>query len=165
MAKHTDDLWLGAKQLQSVSPAFSPPDSWAARMSEPAEAPATAAPGDKGPGKPEVGTLIIGPETSFVGTITACKRLVVGGLVEATLSRCQEVIVGKSGFLKGQARTETAEVEGRVEGELTVRKLLRIRAAGQVSGTTTYGEIEIERGGRILGQTGAREGAQPDRDW
>ena len=36
-----------------------------------------------------VGTLIIGPEISFVGEITACKRLVVDGLVEATLSQCQ----------------------------------------------------------------------------
>jgi cytoskeletal protein CcmA (bactofilin family) len=165
MANQTDDLRLGAKQVQTVAPAFSPPNSWVARMSEPAQTPAMTAPEDRAPSRPEVGTLIIGPEISFVGEITACKRLVVDGLVEATLSRCQEVVVGESGFLKGQARTETADVRGRVEGELTVRKLLRIRAAGQVSGTTTYGEIEIERGGRIIGQTEAREGAQSGRDW
>jgi len=33
-----------------------------------------------------------------------------------------------------------------------------VRAAGQVSGTVSYGEIEIERGGRISGQMKPQEG-------
>lgn len=107
--------------------------------------------------------MIIGPEISFVGEITACKRLVIDGLVEATLQRCEEVFIGESGFLKGHARTENAEVYGRVEGELIVRKRLLIRTAGHVSGSTTYGEIEIERGGKIVGQLEAREGVSPPR--
>jgi cytoskeletal protein CcmA (bactofilin family) len=164
MAKQTDDLSIGGRQVPAVAPAFSPPNSWVDRVKEPQQVPAITAPEeDKAPGKTDVGTLIIGPEISFVGEIAACKRLVVDGMVEATLQRCQELVVGERGFLKGQARTETAEVHGRVEGELTVRKLLRIRAAGQVSGTTTYGEIEIERGGRIVGQLEAREGVSPPR--
>ena len=39
----------------------------------------------------------------------------------------------------------------RVEGNLTVRKRLFIRATGRVSGTIRYGQIEIERGGQISG--------------
>lgn len=164
MAKQTDELRIGGRQVPAAPPAFSPPDSWVARITDSApQTPAATTEEDKAPGKPEAGTLIIGPEISFVGDISACKRLVVDGLVEATLERCQEVVVGETGFLRGQARTETAEVHGRVEGELIVRKLLRIRAAGQVSGTTTYGEIEIERGGRIIGKAEAREGAAPPR--
>jgi cytoskeletal protein CcmA (bactofilin family) len=113
----------------------------------------------------EVGTLIIGREISFIGQITACNRLVIEGIVEASLQGCQEVLIGETGFFKGQARTENAEVSGRMEGELIVRKRLLIRAAGHVSGTTTYGEIEIERGGRIVGETQAREGARPGGGW
>ena len=37
------------------------------------------------------------------------------------------------------------------EGDLTVRNRLLIRSTGQVKGTVRYGEIEIERGGRITG--------------
>jgi cytoskeletal protein CcmA (bactofilin family) len=111
----------------------------------------------------ETGTLIIGPGISFVGEITSCNRLVVDGMVEATLHRCQEVSIGEKGFFKGQARTENAEIRGRMEGELIVRKLLLVRTAGHVAGSTTYGEIEIERGGKIVGQLEAREGASPPR--
>jgi len=42
-------------------------------------------------------------------------------------------------------------VRGRFEGDLTVRKRLLIRSGGHVSGTVTYGEIEIESGGGISG--------------
>ena len=45
----------------------------------------------------------------------------------------------------------TDEVRGRIEGDLVVRKRLLIRAGGHVSGTITYGEIEIESGGKITG--------------
>jgi cytoskeletal protein CcmA (bactofilin family) len=132
---------------------------------QPAEVPIVLPPEDKQPDKVEAGTLIIGREISFAGEITACNRLVVDGIVEATLKRCNHVFIGDNGVFKGNARTENAEVSGRMEGELIVRKLLCIRAAGQVSGTTTYGEIEIERGGRIVGQAEAREGARQDGDW
>ena len=33
-----------------------------------------------------------------------------------------------------------------------MRKRLLVRATGRVSGKITYGEIEIERGGRISGE-------------
>jgi cytoskeletal protein CcmA (bactofilin family) len=163
LAKQTDDLQFG---IRPVQPALAPPNPLPPRAAGQTTQPAIAEPPeDRQPDKVEAGTLIIGREISFSGEITACDRLVVDGIVEATLKRCNHVFIGDNGVFKGNARTENAEVSGRMEGELTVRKLLRIRAAGQVSGTTTYGEIEIERGGRIVGQAEAREGARQDGDW
>ena len=108
----------------------------------------------------EASLLIIGHDTSFSGQISACKRLLVEGKAEAKLEKCQEIEITETGFLKGQASTENAEVRGRFEGEFTVKKRLLIRAGGQVYGSITYGEIEIERGGRLGGTaTDARKGA------
>ena len=42
-------------------------------------------------------------------------------------------------------------MQGSFEGNLVVSKRLQIRATGRVSGTIAYGEIEIERGGKISG--------------
>jgi hypothetical protein len=39
---------------------------------------------------------------------------------------------------------EEAEIQGRFEGNLVVRKRLLIKASGRVSGTIRYGQIEIE---------------------
>jgi cytoskeletal protein CcmA (bactofilin family) len=57
----------------------------------------------------------------------------------------------ETGVFEGQAATDNADVRGRFEGELAVRKRLLIRAGGHVSGTITYGELEIESGGKISG--------------
>jgi cytoskeletal protein CcmA (bactofilin family) len=59
--------------------------------------------------------------------------------------------IAESGLFKGSASIEEAEVRGRFEGNLTVRKRLLIRATGRVSGTIRYGQIEIECGGQISG--------------
>ena len=59
--------------------------------------------------------------------------------------------IAESGLFKGNAEIEQAEIRGQFEGELVVSKRLLIRATGHVSGTISYGEIEIERGGKVSG--------------
>ena len=52
---------------------------------------------------------------------------------------------------------EEAEISGTYEGELTVRNRLLIRSTGQVKGTVRYGELEIERGGKLSGSVSMLE--------
>jgi cytoskeletal protein CcmA (bactofilin family) len=61
------------------------------------------------------------------------------------------VIIAETGVFNGHASTENADVRGRFDGELVVRKRLLIRAGGHVCGMITYGEIEIEAGGGVSG--------------
>jgi cytoskeletal protein CcmA (bactofilin family) len=100
-------------------------------------------------------TLIVGREITLSGEITACERLLVEGKVEAALGDCRIIEISESGLFKGAAEIQDADVRGRFEGKLTVRGRLMIRATGKVTGEIRYGEIEIERGGTILGQIGA----------
>jgi cytoskeletal protein CcmA (bactofilin family) len=96
-------------------------------------------------------TLIVGEGISLSGEVTSCDRLIVEGTIEAKLQKCQHVMIAETGVFNGHASTENADVRGHFEGELVVRKRLLIRAGGHVSGTITYGEIEIESGGKITG--------------
>jgi len=107
-------------------------------------------------------TMVVGRGISLSGDIRSCDRLVVDGSVEATLHDCREMEISKSGLFKGNASVEQAEVSGQFEGELVVSKRLLIRSTGHVSGTITYGEIEIERGGKVSGVVQAQaNGALP----
>ena len=96
-------------------------------------------------------TMIVGPGISLSGEINACDRLVIEGSVQASLQKCQHLNIAESGIFDGSAEIEEAEIRGRFEGDLLVRKRLRIFAGGRVSGTISYREIEIEAGGRISG--------------
>ena len=106
-----------------------------------------------GPAADEAGKrLIVGQGISLSGEITACDRLVVDGSVQVTLNQTRAIEITESGrFTNGKAEVEEAEISGIYEGDLTVRNRLLIRSTGQVKGTVRYGEIEIERGGRISG--------------
>jgi cytoskeletal protein CcmA (bactofilin family) len=99
----------------------------------------------------EMRTLIVGREIALSGEITSCDRLVVEGSVEANLANCRDIDIAESGLFKGSASIDEAEIRGRFEGVLTVKKRLLIRATGKVVGTVRYGQIEIERGGQLSG--------------
>lgn len=118
------------------------PTAPAAPKSAPAAAPAEAG------GK----RLIVGQGISLSGEITACDRLVVEGSVQVTLNDTRAIEIAESGrFTNGKAEVEDAEISGVYEGELTVRNRLLIRATGRVKGAVRYGELEIERGGKLSG--------------
>ena len=103
-------------------------------------------------------TMMVGPGVSVSGTISSCSRLILEGTIDAKLDDCQHVIVAQTGVFKGDVSTDNADVHGRFEGDLVVRKRLLVRATGPVSGTLTYGEIEIECGGKIAGAARPHEG-------
>ena len=102
--------------------------------------------------------LLVGRGVSMSGEITACAQLVIEGTVEANLHDCHDVEIAETGLFKGGASIESAEVRGRFEGDLIVRKRLLIRSTGQVSGKVTYAEIEIEGGGRLSGEISVHHG-------
>ena len=102
--------------------------------------------------------LIVGPGISLSGEITACDRLVVQGSVQVTLNETRAIEIAESGrFTNGKAEVEEAEISGVYEGDLTVRNRLLIRSTGRVQGNVRYGEIEVERGGRVSGSVSMLE--------
>jgi cytoskeletal protein CcmA (bactofilin family) len=112
--------------------------------------PATAAEGGK--------RLIVGQGIKLKGEISACDRLIVEGHVEVTLNDTRTVEIKPSGRFIGSCEVEQAEISGVYEGNLTVRGRLSVHASGMVTGNINYGEIELERGGRIAGELKVRDG-------
>jgi len=110
----------------------------------------------------ETRRLIVGREISLTGEITACERLIVEGSVEANLNNCREVEIADVGLLKGTASIEEAEIRGRFEGTLTVRKRLLIKSTGKVSGVIRYGQLEVECGGQLSGDVQAQPSVEDE---
>jgi cytoskeletal protein CcmA (bactofilin family) len=95
--------------------------------------------------------LIVGREIVLNGEINSCDRLVVEGRVEANMKDCREIEIAETGTFKGQADIERADISGLFEGDLTAREHLVVRATGRITGKVRFGELEIERGGQIVG--------------
>lgn len=96
--------------------------------------------------------LTVGREISLSGEILDCDRLTVEGMVRATLSNARLLEIAKGGQFHGSVNIENAEIAGTFEGELTVRNRLHVHASGRIFGKVRYGQLEVERGGRITGE-------------
>jgi cytoskeletal protein CcmA (bactofilin family) len=143
-----------AAVAQPAQPAFRPAPPQAAlagRAPQPSAAVPQAAAGASGAVKPAKRVLTVGPDIQMKGEITTCDRVVIEGMVDATMKDVHTVELAQSGSLKGTAEVEDAEISGVFEGDLVVRGRLIIYSTGVIRGNVTYGEIEIERGGQIAG--------------
>jgi cytoskeletal protein CcmA (bactofilin family) len=130
----------------------------------PAPASPTAAPAVPEPVKPvdksderKEAKLIVGPDIKMKGVeVTDCDTLVVEGRIEATLDS-RVLQIAPNGIFSGIVAVDTAEIHGRLEGELTVRKQLVIHATGKVTGKIRYAKIKVEEGAELAGEISMME--------
>ena len=128
-------------------PPVAHPDAQGAARPEPSQGHALA----KGEERKEA-KLIVGPDIKMKGVeVTDCDTLVVEGRIEATLDS-RVIQIAEHGIFAGTVAVDTAEIHGRLEGELTVRKLLVIHATGKVSGKVRYARIKVEEGAELCGE-------------
>jgi cytoskeletal protein CcmA (bactofilin family) len=121
------------------------------RVAAPPPPPAPHAEAGKAVGKGEA-KLIVGPDIKMKGVeITDCDTLAVEGRIEATLD-ARVLQIAPQGIFSGTVAVDNAEIHGRLEGELTVRKQLVIHATGKVSGKIRYAKIKVEEGAEIAGE-------------
>ena len=96
--------------------------------------------------------LVVSRSISLSGRIKSCEKLIVEGTIETEIDGCRELEVARTGVFKGNAEVETADISGSVEGSLTAREILVVRASGRIRGTVSYGQLEVERGGILVGE-------------
>jgi cytoskeletal protein CcmA (bactofilin family) len=114
--------------------------------------PSSGAPSGQAEGR-ERRTLVVGRGISVQGTVQDAERLVVEGTMEATMiNGLTELAITHGGVFKGEVEVDEAEVAGTIDGTLTARNALIIRATGRVLGTARCRRLQVEDGGQITGR-------------
>ena len=96
-------------------------------------------------------SLIIGEGATIKGEIVEENEITVNGSVDGDI-QCKNLIVGKTGSIKGKIKAATLYVEGSIEGEINVKELLKLMSSSYVSGKMSYGSLQINEGGKLLGE-------------
>lgn len=105
--------------------------------------------------------LTIGRGITMSGEIESCDHLYVEGTVEAALKGAQVLDIAESGIFYGTVEIENANISGRFEGEITVKGRLVVESTGVITGSITYGELQIESGAIIDGRLTPMASATP----
>lgn len=101
--------------------------------------------------EPEGGKLVVGPNIRLTGSeISDCDTVIVEGRVEATVDG-RVMQISETGTFSGTVQIEMAEIRGRFDGDLTVRRRLTVCGTGKVSGKIRYGALVVEEGGELSG--------------
>jgi len=101
-------------------------------------------------------SLMIGEGVSIVGSIKANDEVTIQGTVEGDIE-CLTLNVSKNGNIKGKIKSDTLIVEGIVDGDIDINKMINIKSDGMVSGKIYYGNLQINDGGKLIGEINHRD--------
>ena len=99
----------------------------------------------------EKSSLIIGEGATIKGEVKEENEITIQGNVDGDI-QCKDLIVGKTGSIKGKIKADTLTVEGSVEGEINIKDLLKLMSSSYVSGKICYGSVQINEGGKLIGE-------------
>ena len=134
-----------------------PPPAAPATTGAQPQASEAAKPAAEKPDERKEAKLIVGPDIKMKGVeVSDCDTLVVEGRIEATLDS-RVLQIAPNGTFCGSVAVDTAEIHGKLEGELTVRKQLVIHSTGKVSGKIRYAKIKVEEGAELAGEISMME--------
>jgi cytoskeletal protein CcmA (bactofilin family) len=95
-------------------------------------------------------SITIGQGVTFVGSISARGKAFINGAVAGEIS-VDGLQVGESGVIKGKIKSREMEVYGEIHDEVSCAEHVLVHSTGLINGKLIYGELEIQKGGRVTG--------------
>jgi cytoskeletal protein CcmA (bactofilin family) len=89
--------------------------------------------------------------TTVEGIIQSESNLRIDGEFKGELITKGRLVVGPKGVVKGTINCMCCDVEGVLEGEVTVLELLAMKSSATVQGDLYYGQLSVEVGAKALG--------------
>jgi cytoskeletal protein CcmA (bactofilin family) len=99
----------------------------------------------------ETGINRIVEGTHIEGTINSDSNLRIDGEFKGHLVTKGRLVVGLKGKVSGTVNCLCCDVEGTLEGEVTVLELLSMKSSSTVQGDLYYGQLSVEAGAKALG--------------
>lgn len=89
--------------------------------------------------------------TKLKGDLVTESNLRVDGTISGSVSCQGKFVLGEHGKLEGNLVALEAEIEGAIEGDLTIDGLLLLRKSANILGAVQTGRLVIEDGAQING--------------
>ena len=89
--------------------------------------------------------------TVIEGVIRSESNLRIDGEFTGELITKGRLVVGPKGKVQGTVHCLCCDVEGTLEGEVTVLELLAMKSTSTVQGDLYYGQLSVEAGAKALG--------------
>ena len=95
-------------------------------------------------------SITIGQGVTFVGSISAKGIAFINGSVTGEIS-VDDLQVGEYGVIKGKTKSREMDVHGQIHDDVSCAEHVLVHSTGLINGKLIYGELEIQKGGRVTG--------------
>jgi cytoskeletal protein CcmA (bactofilin family) len=95
-------------------------------------------------------SITIGQGVKFVGSISARGKAFINGKVTGEIS-VDDLQVGQYGVIKGKIKSREMDIHGKIHDDVACAEHVLVHSTGLINGKLTYGELEIQKGGRVTG--------------
>ena len=116
------------------------------------------------------GINIIGIGTKITGDVNSNGDIRVDGSLTGKLITKGKVVIGETGKVKGEINCKNSDVEGSIEGKITVSQLLSLKTKARINGDIIATKLAIEPGCQFTGNCdmtasapASEETAQPEK--
>ena len=96
---------------------------------------------------------VVSKDTVIIGTMKGKGLVRLEGTIDGEVDFEGDLIVAKSGVVKGPVTVSTMRVAGAIEGNVNVKKHLCLERTGKIQGDVETVSLVIEDGGRLNGRT------------
>jgi cytoskeletal protein CcmA (bactofilin family) len=90
--------------------------------------------------------------TRIVGDLISESNIRIDGEVQGNVTTTAKVVIGETGFIKGNLTCQEGDVEGKIEGKVLVEGLLILREQAKVYGDIHTSKLHVEEGAVFLGE-------------
>ena len=89
--------------------------------------------------------------SKIIGDFIAESNVRIDGEIQGNVSSSSKVVIGASGFIKGNLTCAEGDIEGTLEGLVKVEGLLCMRSNSIITGDIVTTKIQIEEGAKFSG--------------
>jgi cytoskeletal protein CcmA (bactofilin family) len=89
--------------------------------------------------------------TNITGDVKTNGNIRFDGKLKGNIFTDKKIVVGPSGAIVGEIHCNNADIEGHVEGKITVNELLSLKATADIKGDIKTKKLAIEPGANFSG--------------
>jgi len=94
---------------------------------------------------------IIAAGTSIKGDLRTDGVIRLNGTLVGNLETSEKLVIGQNGKVEGDVKCKNADVEGRIEGTISVQGLLSLRRTANILGDIITKQLSVEPGSLFTG--------------